>query len=650
MQQKRPKQVTFKLAQLITVLLCFSIVSLSHAKSETEATSIVPPDDPTQSIVYWKPHTLSAEKDPLVAEAQSVFDVLLRAWDSARIEPSLYIVKSTAGPWAASLSDGSILMSREAIVAVKKFGAQRSQHLLAFILAHELAHQRSDDLWHQRFFRLIGNNKDNSKQKVLSSLNFNKQLFENVAEKEIQADHDSLLMMNSVGYDPYQVLDKIDSADFFTKWVENIWKDSCSHQNSNSKIASLCDQAKSRALRARLQLTNVATQSMLYDLGVQAFIANNFVNARRYFIAYGRDNSNRAVLSAIGLSYYAQALVMKKELIKKYNIKQADFYYPLLLDASSNISNRMTKNASSKKRSANQIAIKLLKKNIHKKIEQSIQYFEKAIRLEPNHAKTYILLAYSYLLDDNTFMVRGVIQGKYLPKFGTDSAADLILAMTNSIEGNQKKAKIKFEQLITSINNNAIETKSLSPDLILYSAYHNSSALAIFVGRQQQATKHWQELAKRTKKTGNSMLFQMALSHLKHPVRLNKQTFNSPTINGLRLNDKLTAEDLASQHHKINDLWLEGELHHVYRFDDGSRYVIGPDQKIISAWQDYGQLYLSGSENSQIKHNETADRPLKEFGIPDRRLHMMSGDYLAYDRYGMAIHVVQNKIAGWFLY
>ncbi|MFV2060798.1 MAG: hypothetical protein ACC653_08935 [Gammaproteobacteria bacterium] len=633
-----------QLLQHVLLIMGLIVVSTGTAKS------LVPPDDPTQSIIYWKPHTVTADKDPLVAEAQNIFAVLLRAWDSSRIEPTLYIVNSTAGPWAASLADGSILMSRDAIVTIKKFGEQRSKHLLAFVLAHELAHQRSDDLWHQRFFRLIETQNNNDKTKMLGDLKFHKQHFNNVAEKEIQADRDSLLMMNSVGYDPYQVLDKLNSNDFFTKWVENIWKDSCQDQNANSKIASLCDQAKSRALRARLQLTNVATQSTLYDLGVQAFTANDFINARRYFVAYGRDNTNRAVLSAIGLSYYAEALAVKKNLLKQYNLKQADFYYPLLLDVSSNTPGDFSNSAQSKKRSANVSKIKQLKNAIHKKIEFSIRYFEKAIRLEPKHAKTYILLAYSYLLDDNTFMVRGVIQGKYLPKFGQDNAADLILAMTNSIEGNQDKAKQKFTNLIRLINTKTAKSKSLSDDLIVYSAYHNSSALFAFIGEQQQATAMWQELAKRSRKSGNSMLFQMALSKLKRTSMLDKQIKNSPTINGLRLNDKLTAKTLLRQQHKINDLWLEGELYHVYRFDDGSRYVIGPNQKIISAWQDYGKLYLSGSNRAQISSNETADRPLKKFGIPDRRLHLMSGDYLAYDRYGMAIHVVKNRVAGWFLY
>ncbi|VAW92049.1 hypothetical protein MNBD_GAMMA22-2321 [hydrothermal vent metagenome] len=644
--------MSYSKQQQTILFLLVSLLLNGLLMKAVEAKSIQPPEDPSQSITYWKPHTISVVDDPLVAETQTVFSVLLRAWDSTRIEPTLYIVNSSAGPWAASLSDGNILMSRDAIVSVKKFGELRAKHLLAFILAHELSHQRSDDLWHQRFFRLIGKKNTALSNKILNKMELNKNFFDNVAEKEIQADHDSLLMMNSVGFDPYQVLDKINRKDFFTKWVENIWKASCQSQNSNKKIKilNLCEQAKNRALRARLQLSNVATQSMLYDMGVQAFTANNFKTARRYLTAYGRDNTSRAVLSALGLSYYAEALTLKKQLIVNYQIKQARFYYPMLLDASSNSTrNNSNKNFSST-RAIKQSKIKAIKNIIHKKLENSIRFFEKAIRLEPSHKKTYLLLAYSYLLDDNSFMVRGVIQGKYQPKFGNDSAADLILAMTSAIEGKYKEAKIKFKKLITALNSNNAIISEYSRDLILYSAYFNSSALFQFTGESDKAILLWQSLAKATKKSGNSLLFQMALNQLQPKRKAQSLVSNAPTINGMRLNDKFSAKDLTRQGHQINDLWLEGELYHVYRFDDGSRYVIDPNQKIISAWQDYGELHISGLKKTQLSNNAAADRPLKKFGIPDRRLYMMSGDYLAYDKYGMAIHLVQNKVAGWFLY
>ena len=52
--------------------------------SWTVGGDLVPPDDPTQNISYWKPYVIEAEQDALAAKSHAVFEVLLRAWDSSR--------------------------------------------------------------------------------------------------------------------------------------------------------------------------------------------------------------------------------------------------------------------------------------------------------------------------------------------------------------------------------------------------------------------------------------------------------------------------------------------------------------------------------------------------------------------------------------
>ena len=380
--------------------------------------SVVPPPDPSQSIVFWKPHTISPSEDESVALAQRIFTNLLRAWDSSRVEPALYVVNSSSGPWAASLADGNILLSNDAIKACMDFGAIRAQHLLAFILSHELAHQRADDLWHQKFFRLLGNQLPDVRSRILGELKIDNQTISSVEQKEAQADHDGLIMMASVGYDPHQIIDK---KDFFTAWVENIWANPCSAMQRPQQMNKACEQAQSRALRTRAQLKNVASQATLYELGIQAFVAGHFESARQYFTAYGRDYPSRAVYSSLGLTYLAQALQIQEK-INHHSDTALKFYYPLLLDASPQSDPIDTTADINEKRGKNSQLIAQLKHQRDQFLDKANSNFEKAIRLEPNHRKTYILLATNYLLAENTFMARGVIQGKYLPKFGADNA------------------------------------------------------------------------------------------------------------------------------------------------------------------------------------------------------------------------------------
>lgn len=620
----------------VCVLLFAMVASPLYAKP------LAPPNDPTQSITYWRQHTISPDKDSLVAMAKGVFEVLLRAWDSSRLEPGLYVVKSTAGPWAASLADGNILLSRAAIETCLTFGKHRAEHLLAFVLAHELAHQRSDDLWHQRFFRLIGNQGQDVKKLMLTELQSDQKIWMDVGQKETQADHDGLIMMSSVGYDPYQVLDK---KDFFTAWVENIWQDSCSSQKQNQTNSQACKQAKSRAMHAHAQLTSVATQSTLYEMGVQAFIAGQYKLARRYLTAYGRDYTNRAVLSAIGLSHFAEAMTSYQQLIKEYGLKQPAYYFPLLLDASAKVNPAKLRQLDPAKRSALTAAKEKIRQKMQDSIGQSVKYYEKAIRLEPNHPRTYLLLAFSYLLDGNPYMVRGIIQGKYIPQFGHDAAAKLILAMTSGIEGETDKAEMGFAQLIEDFNK-PLKDSMIPADLLIYSTYFNSSAYAEHLGKKDKAAELWKKLAAYARSQDRPILFQLAVGHVTNQSIALSSPDTAPNVRGIRLGDNLSFKETSSQSKTKSDLWIEGDKFEVYHLHDGSRYVVGSGRKVVNAWQDSAQAKL----NKGIAMGDMADRALKTLGIPDRQLHMMSGEYLAYDAHGLAVHVVKNKIAGWFLY
>ena len=624
---------------LVTAACC---LLLSLVANYAYAKPLVPPDDPAQSITYWRQHTISAEQDSLVAMAKGVFDVLLRAWDSSRLEPGLYVVKSSAGPWAASLADGNILLSRAAIATCLKFGKHRAEHLLAFVLAHELAHQRSDDLWHQRFFRLIGNQAGGVSTQVLRELQSDQKIWADVRQKESQADHDGLIMMASVGYDPYQVLDE---RDFFTAWVENIWQAPCNSQNHDPANKQACKQAKSRAIRAHAQLTAVAAQATLYEMGVQAFIAGQYSLARRYLTAYGRDYTNRAVLSAIGLSYFAEAMSNYRQLIEEFGLSKPAYYYPMLLDARAAVVPEGRHAVKSIKRAAQTSAMAKVQQKMHDNIAQSINYYEKAMRLEPDHPKTYLLMAFSYLLDNNPYMVRGIIQGKYIPRFGSDDSVALILAMTSGLEGDVDKAEKNFSRLLQRFNK-TVQKSVIPTELLIYSAYYNSSVYAAYLGKRDKAAEQWQALAALARAQGKPMLFQLAVSHITRRGVTSNIPEQAPNIRGLRLGDRFLLKQTAAKSRLQSDLWIEGDNFRVYRLSDGSRYVVDARSKVVNAWQDAGRARL----DKGIAMGDMADRTLKALGMPDRHMHMQSGEYFAYDAFGLAVHIVKDRVAGWFIY
>lgn len=606
------------------------LILLLSFTAQAEQQKILPAEQSAQFISYWKSHVVTSLQDERVVLAEKVYDRLLRAWDSSRLEPGLFVVDSESGPWAASLVDGNILLSLQALQIISSFGEQRAEHLLAFVLAHELAHQRSDDLWQHRFF-----NVDQEQQDALD-LQLDKRALADMQQKEERADYDGLILMSSVGFNPYQVIGK---KDFFTEWVENIWLKPCDHQQDPA-LSEACHQAKSRALRTHSQLDLVASQSSLYDLGIQALVANDYHRARYYFTQYGRDFPNRAVMSALGLSLLTEAIQIRKNLIQQGLIKSPDFFYPLILDASAGTPS--DDNNSLKRATVDKWVIKQQAK-ISNLAEQAVTYFDKAIRLQPGHKNSYLSLASAYLLSDNNFMARGVIQGRYIPRFGTDQVSDMLLAMTSAVEGKTQQAIKSLHKLVQLKQSDGSDSQDHS-DLFRYSVVYNLASLLNFNGKNNEAIQHWKAFAKSAQSTGNAYLFRLALAQLQTGDGTRKLVLKqSPTVNGLRLGNKKTRDDSA---HSINELWIEGEQFHVYNYFHGAQFITGSDGKIIRAKQQAGSETLGNI----LKIGDDASRPIKALGLPDRRFNLVAGEYLAYDQYRLALHIDGEEVKGWFLY
>jgi tetratricopeptide (TPR) repeat protein len=619
------------------------------ASAFASAQSLTAPQDPTQSITYWKPHVVAPEADALVAQVQKIFSVLLRTWDGPQVEPNLYVVQSTGGAWAASLADGNILLSRSAIDICQQFGQQKAQHLMAFILSHELAHQKSNDLWHQKFLRLAVKQTPEVQQLMLKGLSLSTDEIRDLEQREAQADHDGLVAMSSVGFDPFAV---VDDKDFFTTWVENIWSASCPGGSdadmnravggSNEDLSAACNQARTRAVRAKAQLSNVAAQSTLFDLGVQSFIAGRYQTARHYFSSYGKDYPSRAVYTNIALSFLAQAIDVEKE-IAALDDNTIRFYYPLLLNTDPFVD--APAEFAAGKRGGRDVRISQLKTQKHNFLESAVTNLEKAIRLDPRRRQSFILLATAYLLDNNTFMARGIVQGKYIPQFDSDADSELLLSMTSALEGKITQAEQALLKLLSNTSSAPVAKSVLPRDLYSYTLHYNLAVVLRKNHKAAQARQVWESLAHVAKKHGESLLFQLALKELSSSLQSQMKPKEDARIESLRVGDRYMALSPAVK--TVSDIWLDGEKFQVVRRRQGVKLLITANDEIVSIWQDDES---SVATVLGLNMGDGADRPYKLFGMPSRHVQLIDGEYLAYDALSIAIRVVNDKVAGWFLY
>lgn len=567
------------------------------------------PDDPTQSIRYWKPQVLPPESDTQAALAHTLFNDLLGAWDISRVEPSLNVVRDTSGPWAASLADGNILLSRDAITTCMSFGEHRGQHLLAFILAHELAHQKGNDLWHQQFFRLIGNQSPERTQKIKQGLSSNVNRLAKIEELEAQADHDAVVMMASVGFDPYQI---IKNNDFYTAWVESIWNQSC------DETSSACLQAKQRALRTQAQLESISDQSILYELGLQSLVANQYEKAREYLTAYARNFPGRAVHNSVGVSYLAEAISLWPEYAAL--TEKPFIYFPLFIEAKPAWQSQST---TQHRGSAAQI-----KSRINALAQKALNYFEKAQRLSSEHKHTHYLRALSYLLMENPPMAKGIIDGQYIPKFGNDGEAQILQGISATLSSDYKSAKKLFDS-----------AKNDSQTHLAFSAIQNQAHLVAFLQDEDAARKIWKDFAKSMGRQGEGYFMQLALQ--KTNANIKEKSLGEYSYKNIFVSEKLAKAPTGSE----KSLWFEGEPLSLHR-DSGGTWVSDKSGKVIALWLQNANF--SGLDRLQI--GDSADRIIPVLGVANRQVQLNSGIYLAFDRAGIAVHVKNNKIYGWFVY
>ena len=594
--------------------------------------NLVPPDDPRQSITYWKPHSLTPAQHPDVQLALDVFDSLLRTWDDARVAPNLFVVNSDAGPWAASLADGNILLSKSAIDICKRYGREKAEHLLAFVLAHELAHQRADDLWHHKFFRLAGAQTPQVQRQMLRGLSADDMV--DLERREAQADHDSLIMMATVGYDPHQVLQ---GKDFFTVWAESLWSGQCGEQ-AGGVPQQACQQAQSRAARTSAQLQKVAQQATLYEMGIQQMIAGNLQPARRYLQAFGRDYPSREVYTSLGATFFLEALQVHERMLQEGLLTQPAFFYPLLLDA-----HPALPGDAGTKRGNRQQRLKQLQQQRSNLLRKAIDAYEKAQQLVPDHPAAFFMAALCYLLDNNTYMTRGVLQGKYLNRFGSDTAVDMLLAMTGAQEGDKKQALAQYQQIVQAIEERDYSPSLLPRTLYIYTAYYNLAVLLDETGRSREKQSLWRRLAQRSQRRGDSVLFRLALTQMgtesAQQASLSRQRNGAGKLE--KMFDKAGGKSVSRSH-----FWLEGEQLTLQIFANGSRLVTGSGDRVLANWRDPGDT----EPGLPLSIGDSADRPLKLLGMPDRQVHLTSGDYLIFDDLGLAIHVNNGHVAGWFKY
>ena len=217
-------------------------------------------------------------------------------------QPTLYVLDDDGYPWARSLADGSILLTRGAIeICMKAKTTEKVKARLAFVLGHELSHQVNGDFWHFFFYEGVraGAESDPGRSKTLAEVVEIAKKSDSVLSKELKADQYGALYASLAGYDVRTIIDS--GTSFFDEWA-------------NATSPALLEgrspthpERKQRATAVRLALLRVTEKITVFEKGVAAYQNESYSVAKYHFEDFLSVYQSREAFNNLGLVYYQMA-------------------------------------------------------------------------------------------------------------------------------------------------------------------------------------------------------------------------------------------------------------------------------------------------------------------------------------------------------
>ncbi len=276
-------------AALFSLLLTAAVISLFIAITSSGAIA-----EDIGKKDYWINKYGLSEENTYTERALNVFSRVLAAADRrAGIEPALYIINLDRPPWAQSLADGSVILSRKGLeLCYRHQSPEDGDSRMAFVIGHELAHQFNGDFWHYRFVRTAED--DSEGIKAFQDI---KELAKNpdmLLAKELQADQYGIVYSTLAGFDSTLILSK--DKNFFLEWAEK-------ETPSGAVSEGLRFLAAKRAKAVSMRLSEVAERIVLFDMGVISFHLGRYDHALALFQRYASYFPGREVYANIGTIY-----------------------------------------------------------------------------------------------------------------------------------------------------------------------------------------------------------------------------------------------------------------------------------------------------------------------------------------------------------
>ncbi len=354
--------------------------------------------NPKERIDFWRNNytELTAADDPRVERAHDIFDrVLHAAGRTLGVVPRLFILKRNPMNIALPIAipDGWVIISKGTLDICYRdpvYGDDR----LAFVLAHELAHQLKGDFWHMQFFQALEASKSRGDQprETLAAIGDGLRRTDDIWAKELQADEHGIVYAAMAGFRTHAIVTGDGQVNFFQEWIDSL----------NPERVGAAYQSKShpapeqRVTAVKARLHQVVSKTDAFEVGLHFYQAGDYARAIRAFEKFLEYFPSREVYLNLAASHHQLAMQLRQ--LQQPGNRLLPFKLSLAFDPDTRargITFRRTKGPQAR---------------FQDHVEKAIRFYEMAKSLDPIYALSYNNLGCAYIVNGEPFKAIATLQ------------------------------------------------------------------------------------------------------------------------------------------------------------------------------------------------------------------------------------------------
>jgi tetratricopeptide (TPR) repeat protein len=517
-----------------------------------------------------------------------------------------------------ALPDGGIILSKGALDICYQ-EPTRGDDRLAFVLAHELAHQFKDDFWHMKFFQAIEASKAQAPQPNanLEEVLRIARLPDDVQAKELQADQHGIVYASLAGFNTNAIVTEDNTVNFFQDWVRTL---------DPSRLRSVrADRAhpspQQRAETLKVHLRQILDKLDEFHVGLWFYQAGNYPKAILAFEDFLHVFPSREVYQNLAVSYHQLAVQYYQ--LWKQDAWALPFQLSLAVDPVTRAGKVALRGGEGPEKAA---------ELFHAYLVKAIEFYHTAIALDPSYALAYTNLGCALILQEEVYKAIATLQ-------------DALKIAPNSpqIFNNLGVAFFYAEQL-RQAKAHLTRAAELAPT---YSApIFNLGQLAYDAHQEAEAQRYWLSYVQLDPGSPWADRLRQRIPQVQAAPQAGTVPGVPEAVMGVTVGAFADEVPASWGESRKSQLTLDGQPFTVTRYPHVV-LTLSPRDEIwmITVLEGY-----KGTSAKGITLGSSVQEVLAHYGRPAQILEMTQGESWVYEAQGIAFQLYDRKVTAWLVF